>query len=98
MIANQNSVSSLPMSAMKEIPSPKEDAKQIVGLTKEKGKITGYKLSDGSLVSKAEGVTLARQGEISGVGISTNRGNEYLKSLPDNAEDNNLGNLPTIRN
>ena len=88
--------SSLPMRAMKDVPQPKADAKQIIGLVKNSGKIAGYKLSDGQIVDKAQGVQLARQGEIKGVGISSRKGNEYLKSLPDETEDNNLSNLPTI--
>ena len=63
---------------------------------KEKGKVAGYKLSDGRILSKEEGVALARQGGIQGVGIATNQGTEYLKSLPDGNENNNLGNLPSI--
>jgi len=43
-----------------------------------------------------DGVELARQGDIKGVGISSRNGNEYLKSLPDDTESNNLGSLPTV--
>lgn len=86
----------LPMLAMKEIPAPKPDAKEIVGLQKKGGRISGYKLSDGRLVSKEEGISLARQGEILGVGISARNGSEYLKSLPDGKEGNNLSSLPTV--
>lgn len=96
MISNKEGSSSLPMNAMKEIPTPNADAKEIVGLTKESGKVSGYQLSDGRVVDKEEGVTLAKQGEIQGVGIATNKGTEYLKSIPDQSEDNNLGNLPTV--
>ncbi len=86
----------LPMMAMSEIPTPKVDAKKIVGLVKEGGRVAGYQLSDGNTVSKEQGVTLAKNGEIMGVGISTRNGNEYLKSLPDGTEGNNLSNLPSI--
>lgn len=89
--------SSLPMNTFKEIPEPNDDAKQIVALTKQRGRVSGYKLSDGTIVSKEEAVSLARSGGISGVGISTRKGNEYLKSLPDGSESNNLGSLPTVR-
>ncbi len=88
--------SALPMNALSEIPEPKQDAKTIVGLTKESGRVSGYKLSDNRIVSKQEGVELARQGEIAGVGISQRKGNEYLKSLPDQSDGNNLTNLPTV--
>ena len=89
-------LSSLPLMAMSEIPNPQSNAKHIVGLVREGGRITGYQLSDGQVVDKDEGLVLARQGQIAGVGIATNQGNEYLKSLPDQSEGNNLGNLPAI--
>lgn len=88
--------SSLPMNAMKEVPEEKENAEKIVSLVKESGKVTGYQLESGKIVSKEEGVAMAKQGGIQGVGIAENQGTEYLKSLPDGSEDNNLGNLPSI--
>lgn len=86
----------LALNTLEEIPDPKENAKEVVALVKDSGKVTGYKLSDGQVVNKQEAVQLAKQGNISGVGIAINRGNEYLKSIPDGTEDNNLGNLPSI--
>lgn len=86
----------LPMMALTDIPENKPDAKDIVALVKDSGKVTGYQLSDGQVLNKEEGVEAARQGEIKGVGIATRKGNEYLKSLPDGREDNNLSNLPSI--
>lgn len=79
-----------------EIPKASGDAKQIVGLVKESGRVTGYKLSDESFVSKEEAVALARKGDISGVAIAHRGDNEYLKSVPDGTENNNLGNLPSF--
>ena len=79
-----------------EIPNPKSDAKEIVGLVKHGGKIEGYQLSDGSSVSKQEGVQMARSGELKGVGVAHRKDTEYLKSIPDGTEDNNLGNLPSV--
>lgn len=76
------------------IPVAKTDAKEIVGLIKEGGKITGYKLSDQKNVSKNEAVYMAKNGEIKGVGIAHRGDTEYLKSIPDGSENNNLGNLP----
>lgn len=94
---NQNDAnSSLPMMALQDIPTPDADAKEITGLVKDSGKITGYQLSDGQIVDKEEGVALAKEGGIKGVGVSSRNGNEYLKSLPDGAEENNLGNLPAV--
>jgi len=93
---NNGDLSALPLNAMQEIPAPSADAKQVVALVKQSGRVSGYQLSDGRILSKQEGVQLARQGGIQGVGISSRKGNEYLKSLPDQQEDNNLGNLPSV--
>lgn len=86
----------LARNTLDDIPQAKSDAKEIVGLVKNSGRISGYQLSDGSTVSKEEGVALARDGEIKGVGIAHNKDTEYLKSLPDGTESNNLGNLPSV--
>lgn len=77
------------------IPTPKENARTVVGLIKEKGKVTGYKLSDETAVSKHDAVNLAKSGEISGVGIAHRGDTEYLKSIPNGKENDNLGNLPS---
>jgi len=89
-------LSKLPMMALKDIPQPNADAQQITALVKEDGRITGYQLSDGRILNKEEGVQLAKQGGIRGVGVATRNGTEYLKSLPDEDEGNNLGNLPSV--
>ncbi len=60
------------------------------------GKVTGYQLSDGRTVSKEEGVAMAKAGEIRGVGVAHRKDTEYLKSLPDGTESNNLSSLPTV--
>lgn len=86
----------LAINTLDEIPEPKADAKDIVGLVKKSGRISGYQLSDGSIVNKEEGVQMAKQGEIKGVGVAHRKDTEYLKSLPDGSENNNLGNLPSI--
>lgn len=79
-----------------EIPQANADAKRIVGLVKEGGRITGYQLSDNSFVEKQQAVAMAKQGQIAGVGIAHRGDTEYLKSIPDGTENNNLGNLPSI--
>lgn len=86
----------LAMSALDDIPKAKSDAKDIIGLVKNSGRITGYQLSDGNTVSKERGVEMAKKGEIKGVGIAHRNDSEYLKSLPDRDEGNNLGNLPSV--
>ena len=59
---------SLAKNTLDEIPKPKADAKEIVGLIRHSGKVDGYQLSE----------------------------TEYLKSIPDGSESNNLGSLPTV--
>ena len=87
---------SLSMNAFSDIPKPKANAQRITALKKDSGRVTGYQLSDGRVLDKAEAVALAKQGGIAGVGISHRNGSEYLKSLPDDTEGNNLDNLPSI--
>ena len=79
-----------------QIPQANANAKRIVGLVKEGGRITGYKLSDETFVSKPEAVSMAKQGQIAGVGIAHRGDTEYLKSIPDGTENNNLGSLPSV--
>ena len=81
-------------------PVPNKDAKSISKLIRNNGKISGYQLSDGTILSKSEGVALAKQGGIRGVAIASRNGSEYLRSLPDGSESNNLGDLPrtSVRN
>lgn len=86
----------LPMAALDEVPTPDENACEIIGLVKNKGTITGYQLSDGRTVTKEEGVSIAKSGGIRGVGVAHKKETEYLKSLPDGTENNNLGNLPSV--
>mgnify|MGYP003296650651 CR=1 FL=1 len=79
-----------------QIPQASKNAKRIVGLVKESGRITGYRLSDDSIVKKQQAVNMAKQGQIAGVGIAHRGDTEYLKSIPDGSENNNLGNLPSV--
>ena len=95
MTDNQNT-SALPLMAMKEIPEPSNNAATITALVKDSGKVVGYQLSSGQTLDKQQGVALAKQGGIQGVGISERNGNEYLKSIPDGTESNNLSNLPSV--
>ena len=79
-----------------QIPHSKTNAKHIVGLVKEGGRITGSQLSDNTVVEKQQAVDMAKQGQIAGVGIAHRGDTEYLKSIPDGSENNNLGNLPSV--
>ena len=91
-----NNNSSLPMRAMKEVPQPGKHACSITGLVKERGRVSGYQLSNGNILDKPSAIELARSGGIQGVGISSRKGSEYLKSLPDDSGTNNLNALPTV--
>ncbi|MBR7122485.1 MAG: DUF3892 domain-containing protein [Oscillospiraceae bacterium] len=79
-----------------QIPQANPNAKRIIGLVKEGGRITGYQLSDNTVVEKQQAVDMAKQGQIAGVGIAHRGDTEYLKSIPDGSENNNLGNLPSV--
>ena len=79
-----------------QVPQANANAKRIIGLVKEGGKITGYQLSDNSIVEKQQAVDMAKQGQIAGVGIAHRGDTKYLKSVPDGSENNNLGNLPSV--
>lgn len=89
--------SELPKLALDDIPTPAPDAVSITGLVKHRGRIEGYQLSDERIVSRDEGVAMAKAGEIRGVGIAHRKETEYLKSLPDDSETNNLSSLPTVK-
>ena len=90
-----NLTAALAKNTLDEIPQPKSDARHITGLVKHSGKIDGYQLSDGSTISKEEGVQMAKAGEIKGVGVAHRGDTEYLKSIPDGSDDNNLSSLPS---
>lgn len=96
MHMNENRTSSMPMAAMDDIPTPAADAQEITALVKKNGRVEGYQLSDGEIITRDEGVSMAKNGKIKGVGIAHNKDTEYLKSLPDDKESNNLGSLPTL--
>ena len=69
-----------------QIPQVNSNAKWIVRLVKEGGRITGYQLSDNSIVEKQQAVNMAKQGQIAGVGIAHRGDTEYLKSIPDGSD------------
>lgn len=91
-------MSELPLLAFEEIPEAKPNAKEITALVKESGKIIGYELDNKTIVGKEEAISLAKNGDIAGVGIAINKDTKYLKSLPDGTEGNNLSSLPTVSN
>ena len=79
-----------------QIPTPQNNAKKIVGLVKQNGRVTGYKLSDETFVSKEKAVEMAKGGLIKDVGIAHRKDTEYLKAVPNGNENDNLGNLPSV--
>lgn len=93
---NSGRIGNLPANINLMNPVPNKDAQTITHLVRKNGKIAGYELSDGTVLSKQEGVALAKQGGIKGVAIAARNGSEYLRSLPDGDETNNLGDLPTV--
>ena len=86
----------LAKNTMDKTPTPAPNALSITGLVKEGGKVTGYRLSDNSILEKAQALQLASQGGIAGVGIAHRGDTEYLKSIPDGSDSNNLSNLPSV--
>ena len=93
---NNNFGQELAKQTLDQIPQASANAKRILGLLKKGGRITGYQLSDNSIVEKQQAVDMAKQGQIAGVGIAHRGDTENLKSIPDGSEGNNLGNLPTV--
>ena len=92
----QQSNQTLAQNTLDQIPVAAADARRITGLIKQRGKVIGYQLSDHTTVEKEQAVQLAKQGGIAGVGIAHRGNTEYLKSIPDGNEQNNLGNLPAV--
>lgn len=72
-------------------------AHQISKLIKSGGEVVGYELEDGVHVSVQQAIDMAKQNQLKHVGVSTSKdGSEYIRSLADGDESNNLGNLPSI--
>lgn len=93
---NNNLGQTLVKQTLDQIPQANSNARRIVGLVKEGGRISGYQLSDDTIVEKQQAVSMAKQGQIAGVAIAHRGDTEYLKSIPDSSENNNLGNLPSV--
>ncbi|SKB00718.1 Protein of unknown function [Caloramator quimbayensis] len=72
---------------------------KIIGVKHDnKGEIVAYKLDNGKIVTKDEGVNIAKKGEIEGVTVGVSKkGEEFLRSVPDGKDINNLDNLPEVR-
>lgn len=57
----------LPRSINKLVPTPGPDAQRITALLRDGGRISGYQLENGRILSKEEGITLAKEGGIRGL-------------------------------
>lgn len=89
--------SNIPLAGIESGSQSNSNKQSIKAVIKNSGEITGYELSNGEQITKERGVELAKAGSISGVSVSTSRkGEEYLRSLPDQDESNNLSSLPII--
>ena len=93
---NDGMIGKLPKNINKEVPTPTYNAQNIVKLVKHSGEVVGYELANGQRVSKEEGIAMAKEGGILGVAVATRNGDEYLRTLPDGADGNNLSSLPTV--
>ena len=94
---NDNMLGRLPININKEVPTPNNNAQSITAVVKKSGEIVGYELSNGERISKEQGVQMAKEGQIKGVAVGVSKkGEEYLRSLPDQNENNNLSSLPTV--
>lgn len=73
------------------------DAEQITKLIKSGGEVVGYELESGKHISVQQAIDMAKNNMLKHVGVSTSKdGSEYIRSLADGDESNNLGNLPSI--
>lgn len=93
---NDGRIGNMPAGINEVNPIPKSDAKSITKLVKKSGDVVGYELSNGERITKDQGISMAKNGDICGVGVATRKGEEYLRSLPDETEGNNLSSLPTV--
>lgn len=94
----ESNITTLPNNINIENTTNNNNTKEsITALVKHGGEVVGYELSNGQKISKEQGVQLARNDGINGVTVAISRkGEEYLRSLPDQDENNNLKSLPII--
>lgn len=73
-------------------------ANTIVAVGKDSdNEIVSYKLDNGEILSRDQAISMAKEGGLKGVSVAKSRkGEQYLRSLPDDDESNNLKNLPSI--
>ena len=72
-------------------------ALRIIGRREDaNGANTHYKLSDGRIVTRQEGVAMCRRGELPGYNIITVDGVDYLRDNPDTRVSDNIDSQPLI--
>lgn len=92
----KNKYTNRAMNTLDTAPKAKAGAKSIKQVVKDNGTVTGYMLSDNTVVSKEDALNMARDGQIKNVGIAHRYDTEYLKGIPDSKSTNNLSELPTV--
>jgi len=60
------------------------------------GASTHYKLSDGRIVTRAEGVAMCKRGELPGYHVVEVNGVPYLRDNPDTRPEDNIDHQPLI--
>ena len=71
------------------IPNSKKNAEEITRIVKKNNKTIGYEIA-GEIVDKDVAIKMAKNGKLKNVGIAHRKDTEYLKTIPDNSNDNNL--------
>ncbi len=94
---SNNSLGNLPKNINRVTSEGGPGAQQIVKFIKQDNQVVGYVLSSGEKINVQQAISLAKEGQIEHVGVSVSKGGkEYIRSLPDGDESNNLDNLPSI--
>ena len=75
----------------------KNMALRIKGRGEDDGANICYKLSDGQIVTTAQGVAMQKRGELPGYNVITVKGVEYLRDNPDTREEDNIDSQPLIQ-
>lgn len=77
-----------------QIPAGGLTSQSITAVIKKSGRVSGYMLANGEILTKAETLRRAKEGGISNIMIAERDGSEYLRSIPDNSTENNLSSMP----
>ena len=71
------------------IPKSNKNAKEITRIVKKNNKTIGYEIA-GEIIDKDDAIQMAKDGKLKNVGIAHRKDTEYLKTIPDDSNDNNL--------